>query len=319
MLALGAGTSVGSGMPLWPELVRGLMEESSAPNTLFDELCEAGYDLSMVTGIARDHFEDDRAFSEAVRKQLYAKSGVPPQVDATNCVWFAEKVQRENSTMRAIGAMCAVTADAEDHYVTSRGFRANPLIRGIINFNLDTLLREYVEARYGSPSLLRTIESASKEPRAGKINMYYAHGNRRFDRDAGRPGKESANLVLSEADYFDAFNDPTSVFTYTTLHLLREYSVVFLGLSMTDPNIRRLLHRSWSERVGAAEAEGRRRHSRPHFALLPRPSGESLTEAIRGSLEALGVNVCWYGLHGEIPALLRPVYESGGQAWERVY
>ena len=46
-------------------------------------------------------------------------------------------------------------------------------------------------------------------------------------------------MVLTEQDYFDVFNDNTRLFNYTLLHLLREHSAVFVGLSLQDENLHR--------------------------------------------------------------------------------
>ncbi|HEU0079649.1 MAG TPA: SIR2 family protein [Longimicrobiaceae bacterium] len=48
--------------------------------------------------------------------------------------------------------------------------------------------------------------------------------------------------VFTEQEYFDFFNRPTSIYNYTFLHLLREFPCLFIGLSLKDDNIRRLLH-----------------------------------------------------------------------------
>jgi hypothetical protein len=122
-------------------------------------------------------------------------------------------------------------------------------IRAIVTFNLDSLLQEYTRARYNNPGLLRTIERATQSPDISKISVYHMHGLLRFDNKAKQAEKEAADaVVLTEQDYYNFFNDPMSLFNYTFMYLLREYSCLFIGLSMQDENIRRLLHYSREER-----------------------------------------------------------------------
>ena len=45
------------------------------------------------------------------------------------------------------------------------------------------------------------------------------------------------------------------MYTYTLLHMFREYRCLFIGLSMTDENIRRLLHYSKDEERRSFERE----------------------------------------------------------------
>lgn len=54
------------------------------------------------------------------------------------------------------------------------------------------------------------------------------HGLLRFDEKRDDRGKEAQDrVVITEQDYYDFFNDPTSIFNYTSLHLLREHSCLF--------------------------------------------------------------------------------------------
>ena len=151
------------------------------------------------------------------------------------------------------------------------------------------------------------------------------HGYLRFDRKAGEQTKEAADsVVLVEQDYFDFFNDPISLFNYTFLYLLREYPCVFVGLSMQDENIRRLLHFSKLERLRAFEAEGKKEKNVRdklirHFAILLRHARSRVDEAIEDSLDPLGTKVLWIDSFAEIPARLADMYNAAGDDWARVF
>jgi hypothetical protein len=206
-----------------------------------------------------------------------------------------------------------------------------------VNFNLDTVFREYVQARYSSLSrsaVVRTIERSSKSALRDKISVYYMHGNLRFDSRAGDPGKESDTLVLTDQEYFDFFNRPTGMFTHTFLTLLRDWTVLFIGLSMRDDNIRRLLHYSTREREHAYFAEDKsddsdamkwkraQRQAMRHFAILRQHEDKKdLNETDQRTLKALGTRVLWVDNYNELPGRLGTMYAAGADPskWAEVY
>jgi hypothetical protein len=102
-------------------------------------------------------------------------------------------VRTQNLTLSAIAALCAIAPGSKPPFIS------NPLIHAIVTFNVDAVLREYVEARYHK-ALVRSVERASKEPMNGRIDLYYMHGFLRYDRKAGSAGKEGADkLVLQRS------------------------------------------------------------------------------------------------------------------------
>ncbi len=130
-------------------------------------------------------------------------------------------------------------------------------------------------------------------------------------------GDDELPCVLTEQQYFDFFNRPNSVFNYTFLYLLREFNCIFLGMSMRDDNIRRLLHYSTSERRGAG-ARAKEVDGKPpctalrHFAILKRHSSQR-DELIEISLRRLGTRVLWVrDYSSEIPERLAYIYEKPG-------
>ena len=129
------------------------------------------------------------------------------------------------------------------------------------------------------------------------------------------------NVGLTEHEYFDFFNAPTSLFNYTFLHLLREYSCLFIGLSMQDDNIRRLLHYSKQERVRALLDEGKswkKADSKTlrHFAVLKRSESGVVDRLTESSLKRLGTRTLWISDYGEISLRLADMYEVAGKKWK---
>lgn len=319
VLVLGAGLSRGSGLPSWPELLKAIALEVVGRDgqELVRRLRAQDLSAPAIASVL-ESFDTGRRrnFADLVRDKLYANfkyygSGV----SSRNKAAFIAHVAKTNPTLAGVAAFCAEVNSSGNAYQTNRR------VHGIINFNFDALFRHYVFARYGP--LVRTVERASKSPVPGRINVYHLHGYLRFDAHRGRGDKEAADkLVLTEQQYFDFTTNQVSLSTYTFLYLLRERPCVFIGLSMQDENLRRLLHRSFSERVQAYAEEGE--HGRAeaksvrHFAML-RNETNPTRRATERSLARLGVRALWIDEYAQIPDLLSEVYETAGLRWDAVY
>ena len=318
VLALGAGVSLGSRLPTWSGLLSRLAADSTdAPDVDGDALIKEGLALPVIASILEEQSPDRAHFAERVRRALYRDLPFFPHgVDKGNRGDFVRFIREENRTLHAVGALCALPT-------ARRRYEPNRRIRGIVTFNLDALLQAYVYARF-EKRLLRTIERASASSSSRRINIYHMHGFLRFDSHAGDLRKDGPDsLVLTEQDYFNFFNDPTSLFNYTFLYLLRESTCLFIGLSMQDENIRRILHLSRLERVRALRREGcapeeARRRALRHFAILKRSGAPRLDHAIELTLRPLGTNVLWIDDWAEIEQELRGLYESTGEKWDSV-
>jgi hypothetical protein len=319
VIVVGAGVSVASGFPTWAQLLRRLAERciGSAGAELVEELEKIGFSYPAIAGIIRSNWHSDSGFLEVVREELYRDFPFFRGLLVLQKREFVDFVKHENSTLRAVAALCAArSADGK--------FVPNPLIHALVNFNLDAVLREYSENRY-DVRLLRTIERASATASSSRINTYYIHGFLQFDdQKIGAPDAEADTIVFTEGEYYDFFGKPFGMFSYTLLHLLREHPCLFIGLSMIDENLRRLLHYSGSERVRSYEAEGLSHdeacsESLRHFAVLCHTSSEAVDQAIERSLADLSVRVTWLNKFEELPDRLGQIYSSTGATWDDVY
>src|SRR5690606_21315200 len=98
-----------------------------------------------------------------------------------------------------------------------------------------------------------------------ELSIYHVHGFLPRDR-SGYDGLEKSTLVFSEEGYHELFTDPYHWSNLVQLNLLRETRVLMIGLSLTDPNLRRLL-----------EIAGRRNGPGRHYAFLRRLSPTAFT------------------------------------------
>ena len=349
-LVLGSGASKDCGIPIWKELLVRIAQRCLFSQTREEEkarqqasrwfheiqetltwpavtrLLEArSLDLprSEIPEAAR---KEGLEFPYLVRQALYQDFvweaadalGDWPQVDKSNHTQFWKRIKQKNRMLASIAALCAIRE-------TRRGWSVNPRIKAIVTFNLDPILQGYVKARYAR-GLLRTVERPSAGSRSGKINVYHMHGMLRWDSQWCNMTKAAPDaLVLTEQQYFDFFNRSTSLFNYTFLHVLREHPCLFVGLSMRDDNLRRLLHHSYTERVDSYLREKRSQryaeeHSRRHFVIHKKSGEAGLTEDRAKSLLELGVHVLWVDDFADIESRLKRLYESVSDVtWADVY
>ena len=307
-LALGAGVSKESGIPTWVGMLERLSAELLGSEEAFREMRNAEFSLPAIAGVLRAHCDED--FTECVRRTLYAAFKFRNTDMSKGRGDFVAQTEEENPLLCAVASLAAARKN-------DGGFASNPRIHHIITFNIDTLLQRYGNSRFGP--ILQTIAEPGVRRKPDRINVYHMHGRLEFGKrgTTGRAERETAErLVIAEQDFFDFFNAPTHIYNYTFLYLLREYSCLFIGLSMQDDNIRRLL---WYSSQEGRSAGKRDEDDLRHFAILKRPDSETLAGYVESSLRELGVRVLWVRGFDEIPQRLGALYEAGGGSWEAVY
>ena len=301
VLALGAGVSIGMGVPNWSELVSGLLVSlvteqltESVDEHQAVELAEAirktGNESPLLSArYLRRGFEDGnagdpRAFQQALAAVLYRRDGS----DMT-----------PSPLLKELAKLCMPQ-------------RIGPKVHSVITYNFDDLL-ERVLASEGIQ--YRSIYSASHRPSEMELPVFHVHGF--LPRDAGQNGKaEEGLLAFSEEGYHQLFRDPYHWANVTQLQAFQQHICIFAGLSLTDPSLRRLLEY-------AATARDKPRH----FAFMKRTSDQDLLavsrkdsagaavikpEAARDFLRVhhslqehvfgeLGLEIIWFDTYEEMP------------------
>jgi hypothetical protein len=331
-LVLGSGVSQRSGVPSWPELLSRVClrlhaGDASLPGKLHD----------MTPPVFASFLEERAGSREALAKlvqhclyESFPGNSYKP-IDAESGPLFVETIDPNNKTLRSVSALCVRRAPNGGSYK----FQANPHVKVVLTTNYDNLLQSHSRAKYGKLTargfdrhslILRTVERASAASHVGKIGVYHVHGSIRYDKPIEDRSSHAPDLmVLTEQNFFDLFNNPTRIPTYTFLHLLREHTALFIGLSMQDENLRRLLHYSKQERAESYRTEGRDRGAirglvQRHVALLLDNKDEEVNDAHEATLAPLGVHVIWLQSFDEIETKLAELYNSTPDAqWKSVY
>ena len=171
-------------------------------------------------------------------------------------------------------------------------------IESIITYNYDNLIETALEQKGIE---VASICSKSRSLK-GELPVYHVHGLiPKEDSDV------QSTPVLSEEDYHAIYRESYHWSNVEQLHALDRNTCFFIGLSMTDPNLRRLLDVSHKD----SDKEVR------HFAFLKREKlyasdnshekNEMHFRIIEIQLEDLGVNVIWYEDYNEIPQMIKEI------------
>lgn len=151
----------------------------------------------------------------------------------------------------------------------------------IITYNYDDLLEQEIN----SSTRCHPVYDKSRPISGRDVQVYHVHG---FIPQSG----SCSPIVLGEKEYHKIYQESYNWGNVEQLHALCRSTCFFIGLSMKDPNLRRLIDIS----LDGSE------NNAVHYAFLRRIEyNVPFTEAVLGSL---GVNCIWYEQHEDLPKLI---------------
>lgn len=308
-LFLGAGVSSSAGMPDWNTLLNSLFvtyltQEFDGDGAMGDKdigdlvarlngidepsaLMAARY---LRKGLSKSDGEA-KEFIEAVTKNLYKLRNT--------------KFPINSNLIKSIASMCLPR-------------RTGAKVKSVVTYNFDDLL----ERQLSKDSILhRCIYTDNESYDPDELPVYHVHGFLPEDRKL-YDGLDNSTLVFSEEGYHQIYSDSYHWSNLVQLNSFRESNCLMVGLSMTDPNLRRLLDIS-SKNIERSK----------HFAFMKRlSSSEFCYENIAGKkskvientnsaekflerhhtlneelMKELGVTIIWYETYDEIPEIIKIV------------
>jgi hypothetical protein len=274
-LVCGAGVSVASGIPAWSDLLVRLldrvMERLSKDHSL-----DIGRDAAV-------EFHRLYGGSSSLILGKYLKNNLGDDF--------------ENETRDALYSSRTGSSELVESIVDlARPQRNARPLDSIITFNFDCLIEEGLEQASISK---RSIFSEAVKHDPNELPIYHVHGY--LPRQGDIPETE---LVFSEDAYHSQFIDAFSWSNLIQLNKLTQNTCLFIGISLTDPNMRRLLDVAWRKSPGKMS----------HYIIKKEPSGgdDSTLRKVAKLLEeqdanTLGLNVIWVTDFSEIPDILRRV------------
>ncbi len=180
-------------------------------------------------------------------------------------------------------------------------------VQGVVTYNFDDLLEQRLKHHQVATNIIST-ESDITTP--DKLSVFHVHGYlpRPIDKL-----DENAELIFSEEDYHKVYRDAYCWSNIVQLNYLRESTCLFIGCSLTDPNLRRLLD------VAARSNEKPR-----HYAFLrynELACGENIDSDVLSFYKSIdlnlrekyyatmGLNIIWVKKYDEIPRILKRLIE----------
>lgn len=164
-------------------------------------------------------------------------------------------------------------------------------VKSIVCFNFDDILEETFQAECIKHSVV--LNGAKFNLNNEHTTIFHPHGYLgRFDSEKKR---KASKIVLSESDYTALYLEHYCLTNLIQLSMLMTKTVLFVGMSMTDPNIIRLLKEA--KNIGVRNW---------HYALVKKGSQEYLvSETAR--LRNIGVDPVWYEAYSDIPRILKQI------------
>ncbi|WP_432471805.1 SIR2 family protein [Amphritea sp. HPY] len=307
-LFLGAGVSSSAGLPDWDTLL----------NSLFVSLLTSELDqhrkiekaeISSIVKRLRDVDEPSALMSARYIRKGMSSSGSVEQNTFINEVTeqlYSLRDQRfslESPLIKSIADMCMPG-------------RTGAKVKSVITYNFDDLVERQLNNKgVVHKSIFEEVEVPSPE----ELPVYHVHGYLPEDRSAYN-NLDRSTLVFSEEGYHKIYGDSYHWSNLVQLNNLKESTCMMIGLSLTDPNLRRLLeisarsiekpkHYAFMQRIDIDyfSKEGSKKIVNAPLSTIKTflDRHHILNEEV---LKELGVNVIWYESYDEIPRIINKIH-----------
>lgn len=263
---LGAGVSVDPGAKSWDSLLAYFTEELKKQGIIDDERKLSGKigGSSIITAqLCKELYPNTLDYYWAIHQGLYAKR------KAINQDFALYHIAR-------IAHLCS----AKSHF-------------RILTYNYDDYLESYLE------SINEQFNSLydSKCDINNRLSVYHVHGFLpEVKYKSHIQERYQKSVYLTEENYNELYNHPYSWQISSQLSFFRENTCLFVGCSLSDPNIRRLLEMTHKE-------------NRTHYAILTRDM-MTTNDLVKASnhFARIGIEVIWVNNYREISEKLRLLY-----------
>lgn len=263
-LFLGSGVGRSVGLPDWDGLIREMVGECNT-NIVANE----AYDYDLLAS------DSDRSSIVMAR---YLKNSLGDKTEDYVPV-LKRALYKNYPSNNQRGALTLVDA--------VKLLAVHPSVRRVITYNYDDLLEQAIgDERPYSP-----IDGRNR-PSPGALPIYHIHGFVPQEDDSSY----EKNVVFSEDDYHLLYKESFHWSNTEQIHALRNSTCFFIGLSLKDPNLRRLL--DIANDVGTGDP--------PHFAFLEKGEYKQPGKAER-LFYSMGVNVLWFKDRDELPRMVRRI------------
>lgn len=250
VLVLGAGVSIEFGVPSWNGLLQNLMvhtiqqehKVSSVLSELFNRIFTPN---PLIAGrYLQDYFEQNNSsFESMVRDVLYST------IDK----------DKQSNLLEEIVRVCVAPGKS-------------PNLDSIITYNFDDIL-EYKLEKTGMDIPFRPIYGIGMEVKNEELPIYHVHGYLPEKKKLSNSNK----ITFGENNYHQQYSDIYSWNNIVQINKFRENTCLFIGSSLTDPNIRRLLD------IALKQKGNKRKH---HYIFKKRIDTKDLKNRLSKTLDS---------------------------------
>jgi hypothetical protein len=267
--------------------------------------------------------QDDTSYREHLTAKLYASvkrdagslwptvakclmARVPGNALASEWNAFMTFTEKANPSSFALARVILESVEKDKAPNAVLSFNAEPLLFALLNARAVQLFRKHKtihpdQESENGPGVVDRIEGSTSWSKKGRVPYYFCHGflplpDRITKKVAGTPPAAlvDSKMVFSEADYLDLANRvwswQSSVFTRAAM----SDRIVFIGLSLTDPNMRRWL--AWIHGQRLREIQSRNptvKISTQHVWMNVTSGSQAIDSWTESLVSHLGVRLVW--------------------------
>ncbi|WP_224372911.1 SIR2 family protein [Hyalangium versicolor] len=304
---LGAGVSIDAGIPSWNGLL----------NQLLVAMVEKmGDDGNLALGVSTEKRQTIAQRLQRLQESSpllaarYIRSGLGEWfVTALERALYSNLKSEAPPQLAALARLCVPRKNGSG-------------VQAVVTYNFDDLVEKQLREKAVEH---QPVYLAGTRVPADCLAIYHVHGFLPQHRPEGEDSASSL-VVFSEERYHGLYNDPYSWSNIVQLNLLSDHTGVFIGLSMNDPNLRRLLEiaakneekprhvallkRLTIEKFMADEPETQRPDSSQLDSNLAHIVLAAHHQLIEKSVEELGVRVAWFEDFGEIAMMIDQIRQG---------
>lgn len=308
---LGAGVSSSAGMPDWNTLLNSLFvsyltNEFNNTETISDE------DIKQIVLRLNDVDEPSALMAARYLRKGLTKESVEDELflnTISDNLYKLRDTKKEisSSLIQAISNLCMPR-------------QTGARVKAVVTYNFDDLIERELESK---SIRHHSIYNENELSDPDELPIYHVHGFLPEDKTK-YTALEKSTLVFSEEGYHQIYSDSYHWSNLVQLYNLRENNCLMIGLSMTDPNLRRLLDISARNIEQTRHFAFMRRLTLDEFCHITPKKGEEKKQVIdnlKGAeqfldrhhklneelMKELGVTIIWFTSFDEIPVLLNKV------------
>lgn len=317
-LCIGAGCSWPM-FPSWYDLAARLAKQIGGTS---DEICEllAGKfspDIIIQSVFERSKLSPEEfaiALGDELYKDFFEGLSINEKKMLARCITEPTPIDSLNwgILVERVASFGYSTSNELAKIVTESYFN-NSGPEGILSFNAELLLCSLINAHacLDYNQHLKFIDYVTEPTTSrykGRLQYIFCHGVVQVPFSTVAAQKRFNvydKLVFSENEYLQLANSSFAWQSNSFFNILTTNTVFFIGLSFTDPNIRRWLSWIHACKMESLEKMGKKADSTSHYWIEKIPDNPGLKKWYESSVAHLGIRIIWIDRWGDLTRVLR--------------